>query len=142
MMFVLVIGTTFHLTSCNKDDETEEIPTAEQNDFAYYGRWSYFNENDDDVEGIEFKKDNTISFYINNNWEGSVEADGTFKVEGDEVVASFTKVEVWPEDETFKGFINKTPVTVRFRIQKNTDGTLTIYNSITKNTHIFEIEEN
>lgn len=139
-MLVTVLGTTFSFTSCSKDDETEELPTEEQSSFAYYGSWFYYDDNDEDLEGIEFKKDNTIAYYISNNEEGSVEAEGTFKMEGNEVVASLTKVEVWPEDETFRGFTNKTPVTIRLRIQKNSDGTLTIYNSLTKKTHVFEVD--
>lgn len=142
MMLVMVLGATFNLTSCSKDDETEELPSEEQNDFKYYGGWEFLDDDEGETEGFLFSHDNTIFYYCRNGEEGTVEADGSFKVEGSEIVASFTKVEVWSDYETFRGFKDKTPTTARLRIQENSDGTLSIYNSLTKKTHVFEVDEN
>lgn len=141
-MLVMVLSTTLNFTSCSKDDETEELPSEEQNDFKYYGSWIFLNDDEGEIEGFQFNHDNTIFYYCRNGMEGNITAGGSFKVEGSEIVASYTDVKVWADYETFRGFKDKTPTTARLRIQGNSDGTLTIYNSLTKKTHVFEVDEN
>lgn len=97
MMLVLMLGTTFVFSSCDKDDDEIDEPTVEQiSPDLILGYWS--EDTDEYYDSYSISKDKIIYKH-----DALLQAEGTYSFDGTNLIADYTRIIM--DVDSYDGFV-------------------------------------